>query len=315
MARKWLPGLGALFLCLTVWPGPSAVLAAQEKEEENVVFAAAHGHGRLGLLLTEVTAKEVERLKLPAEQGALVTKVVAGSPAEKAGFAVDDVVVAYQGEPVHSVAGLVRMVRESPAGRKVAVDVLRKGVKESLSATLASTPERHMLFRHPGPEPDIELPNVAPPEFDEPGGMPPPPPPGLHMPECLRRMTGPLWHQPRRLGVEYLPISGQLAEYFGAGQNGILVSGVEPDGPAAKAGLKAGDVLLKVDGKDVSTELKLHQVLADVDAGQNLSLSVVRSGKPLEVKLKAGGDDDEMAEPAKTDVIKKRVLIRPRDTI
>src|SRR5262249_3533200 len=69
------------------------------------------------------------------------------------------------------------------------------------------------------------------------------------------------------------------------GKNGVEVKGVNPTGPGGKAGLKAGDVVQKANGKDVDTVQALTNALRDVRPGQKFTLNVLRDEKPTELTV------------------------------
>jgi S1-C subfamily serine protease len=92
---------------------------------------------------------------------------------------------------------------------------------------------------------------------------------------------------PRRLGIEYQEIDGQLAKYFKlADDKGVLVSHVDEDGPAGKAGMRAGDVVLKVGARSVRDGQDLRDEVRNAEPGSELAVTVQRDGKPVELKLK-----------------------------
>jgi serine protease Do len=90
--------------------------------------------------------------------------------------------------------------------------------------------------------------------------------------------------RPGRLGITYQELSGQLARYFNVEDGSLLVSNVNVDTPAAKAGLKAGDVIVKLDGKDVSRQ-DLREQVAKAEGGSQITLGVQRDGKPVDVTV------------------------------
>jgi serine protease Do len=90
---------------------------------------------------------------------------------------------------------------------------------------------------------------------------------------------------PRKLGVEYLELGEQLAAYFKLpGTSGVLVASVDPDGPAAKAGIKAGDVILKLDGATIAGGSDLREAVSRAEGGQEVAITVQRDGRTLDVK-------------------------------
>jgi membrane-associated protease RseP (regulator of RpoE activity) len=102
------------------------------------------------------------------------------------------------------------------------------------------------------------------------------------------------WGGPRKLGISYQEISGQLAGYFKLSEDaGVLVTDVDEDGPAAKAGLKAGDVILAFDGKAVRDGDDLRRGVRDAETGRELALKVQREGRPLDLNVTLAVRDRE----------------------
>jgi serine protease Do len=290
MRRHLATGLASgLALCCLALVGGSASAEEVKDVRKLVVFGSEGGH--LGVRLDEVDGQAVERLKLPEERGALVRKVESGTPAEKAGLAADDVIIRYQGQPVESATQLSRLVRETPAGRKVSLEVVRKGVTEKLTAVLDKRAGA------PGPEPfHFEMPNMGGdmPDFEMPA-MPP-----VHAGRDFQWRMAP-FGGPRKLGIEFQPISGQLAKYFKLdAEEGVLVASVDEDGPAATGGVKAGDVLLKLAGKDIHSGSDLREALAETDPGREIPVTILRDGTRTELTVVVGGAKaEETDKPAK----------------
>jgi serine protease Do len=199
------------------------------------------------------------------KDGPRVTSVDKGSPADKAGFKKDDVIVRYAGEAAASARKMVRLVQETPAGRTVKVEVQRDGKPMTLEPTLDDARGARLRLDDAHRELAEHLPDM-----DELRGL------GKDMHHLF------LAPQPRRLGIRYQEISGQLARYFHVehGQ-ALLVAEVDEDSPAAKAGVKAGDVLLSVGGRDVEDAEDLHRVVSE--ATGEIKLKVLRDGKALEL--------------------------------
>jgi serine protease Do len=276
-----------------------SVLAAPQKAAEKPADKTADkdrhvrvirigGGAFLGVSLEEVGKEDVTRLKLPEERGAIVTSVETGSPAEQAGLQKDDVVMAFQGDAVHTAAQLSRLVRESPAGRTVNLDVSRSGKSQRVQATLGER-KRSGDWHFEMPDLDIELPE-------------PPDAPEAPMLPSLPRMRAPrafgpdffmgTWGGPRKLGIQYQEIGDQLAKYFRlAADRGVLVSDVEPEGPAAKAGMQAGDVILKVGERAVRDGEDLRHELSRSEPGTQVGIQVQRDGKPVDLKVTLGGNE------------------------
>jgi len=288
MSRWRGMGVGAAGLAAAVLAGTMGVNAADEGQGRGVEkkrrfeIMRGPGAGHLG-----VTLEDGE------EPGAVVKDVRPDTPAAKAGLQAGDVIVRYQGDRVESAAALARMVRETPAGRRVEMDVSRNGSVQRLSATLEKGHAPHRLAEGLHPEAledfDIELPDI-PPLPDVPA-VPPIPPAvrDFERSEGFRRLlreTG----GARKLGIEYQEISGQLARYFKLGdERGILVSQVDDDGPAARAGLKAGDVILKFNGNAVTDSRILREQVRKAEPGSEATLTVSREGRTLDLTVKLGG--------------------------
>jgi membrane-associated protease RseP (regulator of RpoE activity) len=133
----------------------------------------------------------------------------------------------------------------------------------------------------PGPHFNVEVPELA------------PAPPGLpHAPGVFAWRDGDhrfafRWvpERPHKLGIRYMEISGQLAAYFKvAGDHGVLVTSVDEGGPAAKAGLKAGDVILAVGGTEIRDGDDLRSKIGDAEGDTPVAIKVQRDGRPLDLE-------------------------------
>jgi S1-C subfamily serine protease len=283
MSRGTGLALVAVVLCGAAAAG-SAVARAENDEprpEEQAFELLSNDGAHLGVMLKDVEKDDLSRLKLDAERGVLVTEVREDTPAQKAGLKPDDVILRYQGENVHSAAQLRRLVRETPPGRTVSIEVSRAGVVQRLSATLEQRRGFGWLAGSRFPNLDIDLPAISAPRAPR-----PPRAPGAFV---LRDIIGD--RAPRKLGIRYQEIDGQLAKYFRlAEESGVLVTSVEADSPASQAGLKAGDVILKLAGKSIRDADDLADEVRRAEPGQEVALSVQRDGKPVELKLKVAGE-------------------------
>lgn len=287
MAR--LARLGVCALALSFVGTTAAVGQAAPDEKKQVRIVHRTGGGYLGVQLEDVGPDDLARLKLEDERGALVRDVVESGPAAKAGLKEGDVILRYHGQVVLSAAQLARLVAETPVGRSVPIELSRDGVAQKLSVTLSERKGRSWLKVAPDLDLDLELP--APLEGPEPPEAPEAPrPPSRWMDKLLGRDWGRGfqfgWGGPRRLGIAYQEISGQLARYFRvSGDAGVLVTDVDEDGPAAKAGVKAGDVVLVFDGKEIRVGDDLRRAVRDAEAGREVVLRVQREGKPLDLSV------------------------------
>jgi serine protease Do len=232
-----------------------ATLAQTRRQPENQedVRVQMPRPGRItmiGVRLDDVTADNVKTLKLEKVEGALVASVNPNSPAAKAGLRENDVIVLFDGERVRSASHLTRLVHETPAGREVQLSVMRAGRRTELHIT----PESGGTWFDPrfADTLDVLVQGVR-------DGV-----------DTSRSRS--------RLGVNVQNLRDDLPEYFGV-KSGVLVTAVRPDSPAARAGVKAGDVITAVNGNAVSTTQDLVNALPSAGSPQDVSLTVVREKK------------------------------------
>lgn len=288
-------GMGGAAL-LAGWMITDVARAGDEGEKEVrrpgrrvEVMRMLGGGGRLGVSLEEVGADDVGRLGLSAERGAVVTDVQEGSAAERAGVKEGDVIVRFGGQDVWSAAQLARLVRETPAGRTVDLAVSRGGSIQKLSVALAKPDRDRLIGVGPGGMGEdfhFEMPDL--PELAD---LPAPPMPP--MPPAFRFGPG----QGRKLGLSYQELGDQLARYFRV-EGGVLVTDVEENGPAGKAGIKAGDVIVRVGGKAVKDGGDLREALRDAAAGSNATIGVQREGRSMDLTVKLGEAEPARLAPA-----------------
>jgi serine protease Do len=97
------------------------------------------------------------------------------------------------------------------------------------------------------------------------------------------------------LGVSIQSLSDELAEYYGAkSKKGALVAGVEPGDPADKAGIRAKDIIIEINGKQIEDPRDLTRMVADIPVGESADVLVLREGKPKKFKVEVGKRDDSL---------------------
>ena len=254
------------------------------------------GGSRVGMVVRDVETADVTKEKLAGTAGAVVTEVVKDSAAQKAGVKAGDVVTSFDGERVRSARQLERLVEETPAGRTVKVALQRAGAP----VTLDVTPEAPKVTQFtPGMPAEggrrvrLEAGSAgaragAGTDFEGPQGMPF----KFEMPAGRFDFDGePFMAASRgRLGVRVQDLSEELAGYFGV-KSGVLVAGVEADAPAAKAGIKAGDVITAVNGQAITDPGELRREVAKVEDGKSADLAVTRDKKALTLKVEVTARD------------------------
>jgi serine protease Do len=224
-----------------------------------------------------VTIADLEGDEAQKASGAVVSDVREDGPAAKAGVAAGDIVTEFDGERVRSARHLSRLVGETPAGRSVKMVVQRDGRRVDLQVTpdagMARGDHEFRFRRMPGPGFEFNAPNFR---FDEPTMR------GF-MEEHGRGDSddADVMVMPRgrgRLGIGIQDLTPQLGDFFGT-DKGVLVTSVEADSPAAKAGLKAGDVITALGDTPVSSPSDLMRAVRRADDGSDLSITYMRDKK------------------------------------
>src|SRR5580658_1206421 len=246
---------------------------AQEKSEEvqgPSVFVTSDedGSGWLGVEIGEVTAEKAKDLKLAAQRGVIVMDVEPDGPAAKAGLKENDVITQYDGQVVEGTVQFRRLVRETPTGRTVALVISRNGVTQNVSVELG---ERSAFFekRMKGKMRDFD--NAF--AFSMPN-------------QDFSVAIPPVDSRTPALGINAEDLSGQLGSYFGAPDGtGVLIREVRSGTAAAKAGLQAGDVIIKVDGKPVRTLAELRAGLRGKSDQKTVALGIIRKSAEMSVTV------------------------------
>jgi serine protease Do len=282
-----LAGAGAAGAALApVAHGQAAIWAGADEPQIVEIFG---GSSRIGVSVRDVDDEEMKRAKLPSLGGAVVGEVQDDTPAATAGFKAGDVIVEFDGERVRSARQLTRLVQETPGGRKVQAVVIRDGQRVTLTVEPRESSRRGAFdrlrdfedfareYRYETPTPPTPPARPAPaPRAPRAPRAPLPPPLDDFM---FGRSNG-------RLGITVDNLSEQLAQYFGT-KDGALVTTVRDDSPAAKAGIKAGDVITAINGTQIDTPADVRRAIQRLDDGAEFTVDLVRDRKPMTVKGKA----------------------------
>jgi C-terminal processing protease CtpA/Prc len=186
-----------------------------------------------------------------------VAQVVEDSPAEEAGIKEDDVLLEYNGKAISDPDDLVTAVRKSKPGETVSVVVMRDSQKKTLQVKVGklNSIERHIAIT-----------------------VPPAPFASGHEHMAIERMFG----SSEPLGLRLLDLNSQLGEYFGSPNGkGVLVERVKGKSPGAKAGFKAGDVILKVGKEEIEERDDIMEAMEDYEAGDTITFQILRKGANL----------------------------------
>jgi serine protease Do len=239
---------------------------------ERVKAASSHvvvhsGSSYLGVGVVEMTPERAKEIHLKEERGVEVRCVDADSPAAKAGLKESDVVLEYNGQRVEGGEQFMRLVRETPPGRPVSLLVFRGGANQTLAATIGQRQAGILALDMEGDGPLMAMPSMP----DMPSM------PAIRIPDMPHAFT--TWRSPT-LGIETESLNPQLAEYFGV-REGVLVRLVTHDSAAEKAGFKAGDVIVKVEGQKVTTPKEISGILQSSRSKKTVLITVLRHQKEV----------------------------------
>lgn len=241
------------------------------------------GGGFLGIYAENISRENMARYQLNQVRGVGVTQVIKDSPAEKAGLRKDDVILRIDGENVSSVRKLNRLVSELAPDQSVKVGFSRGGSEQEVTATIGKRdnqtfagdllPGGPKIWKWEGNTPKAfkwESPLINKGDlFDNDGGLF-------------------LLNNSRRIGVSTMELTKQLADYFGiTGGKGVLVTSVTEDGPAAKAGVRAGDVITAIDGEAVDSPGDISRAINRKKEG-DVTLTIIRNKSQQAIRVTPG---------------------------
>jgi serine protease Do len=196
--------------------------------------------GWLGVQVQPVTSDIADSLGLKEARGAIVDSPQDGSPAAKAGIEAGDVITAVNGTTIKDSRDLARTIATLAPGASVKIDVFRKGDSKTLTVALGELPNDRQAKGNGNADEGSRQPNAGAP----------------------------------RLGLSLAP----AGDVQGAGPKGVVVTEVDPQGPAAQRGIQTGDVILNVGGKAVSNVGEVRSELAQAkSSGKRSVLLQVKS--------------------------------------
>ncbi|HQZ94743.1 MAG TPA: PDZ domain-containing protein [Pyrinomonadaceae bacterium] len=257
-------------------------------------FSFEDDGGYLGVQTVEVTKENFSKFGLRDVRGVAVEKVLENSPAAAAGLKDGDVIVRFNGDEVTSTRKLTRLIGEVEPDHQVKLTIARGGSEQEITATIAKRPgmkfgEGNFKLSGPGglEKLDLEKLRDLPQLKDFPMLKDFPQLKDLPDSEGFRSFSLPgggegkvfAWSSSnsRQIGVGVTDLTKQLAQHFGV-EDGLLISEVRDNSPAAKAGLKAGDIIIDANSKAVISQLDLIREVNSKKEG-DVQLTIVRSGK------------------------------------
>jgi len=194
--------------------------------------------GWLGIAIQDVTDELASSFGVREREGVLVADVIKGGPGEAAGLRPGDVIVDLGGTKIREVPDLQRRVANVAPGQTVAVGVIRDRKPQRLSVRVGEMPADDATAA----DADVDV-------------------------------------APEGFGLQVEPLAPDTAERLGLSfSQGLLVTDVASGGPADRAGLKRGDIILEVDRKPVQDARSLQKALGAVPAGRSVLVWVHRPG-------------------------------------
>ncbi len=203
--------------------------------------------GYLGIGIQDLNQDLAKSFGIKESKGALVSDVKEDSPADQAGLRQGDVITGYQGSPVEDAVALQRMVTRTTVGSKVAVKVMREGHEKELAVTIAEQPDTTKTAKAETGGNDYAFAGVTVQELD-------------------------------RETAKELGLKGKT--------HGVVVTGIEPDSGAEKAGLMPGDVIRELNRQPVKSVKEFEKLASAVKKGENVLILVNRRGASLFLSAK-----------------------------
>jgi serine protease Do len=297
---KHLPRFGLLALTLgcmltarSAWAlrNPLDLLRSLSHE-----FLLHSSPGYLGVDVRDVDQDRVTALKLKDGHGAEIVAVDHDAPAAKAGLKVHDVILQMNGQRIDGCDQLRRLLRKQPPGRSVAFVVARDGSSVNLSVQLADRVlleqqawSQHFSVPAPAGAPaTVEAQSSPQANNPQANSAPIPGAQSFVGSSGGSHFLGTLIPNPLYVGADVNPVHSQLADYFGVTSGtGLLVENVDGQSPASRAGLRAGDVILRVNSIPMVTRNDWLKAIRS-NRGRQVQVTIMRNKQELSLVMSAG---------------------------
>ncbi|HEX6949972.1 MAG TPA: DegQ family serine endoprotease [Nitrospira sp.] len=214
---------------------------------ESLVTHGKVVRGYLGIGIQDLNQDLAKSFGVPNGKGALVSDVKEDSPADHAGLQQGDVITSYQAAPVEDAVALQRLVTKTTVGAKVPMKVLRDGHEKEITVTIGEQPGDPKIAKADGEVKEYAFAGVAVQDLD-------------------------------RDTAKELGIKGKA--------QGVVVTSVEPDSAADKAGLVPGDVIREINRQPVKSAKEFEKVSSAVKKGENVLILINRRGASLFLSAK-----------------------------
>jgi membrane-associated protease RseP (regulator of RpoE activity) len=310
--------LFGLFIAVAPSQAQQGATRAADEQPRTRRDAPPTGCGFLGIYPNDIGRRTAAKLGLGERRGAIVEGIVRETGASRAGILTNDVITAFNGEPVSGEEQLRRLIMSQAPGAWVRLDVLRNGQTMMINAEITArakyfggpdcsqTPsqqpeqqQREQLGRDR--EHDVDLSVLVDPdlqdelvgaerELDRAGQQ-------LRLSiEGVRVQRNMLNGYEGNTGLGLQKLSKQLAEYFRTGTDGALVNEVAEDSPALRAGMQAGDVIVDVNGRSVGGPMDAVKGIVE-DRDGTVDVTFVRDGQERTVQIRTGSSGSDTLTP------------------
>jgi len=204
-------------------------------------------HGWLGVQIQDVTRELAESFGMKKPQGALVSKVLPDSPAEKSGLQIGDIITEFNGHQIENSGDLPPMVGMTSINEKATLKIIRQGETKTIDFKVGLLPD--------------EVEKLAEAKTAEPK----------------------LPHN--RLGVNVIDLTEAQRETLQMRKNGVLVQDVNK-GAAKDAGIQRGDVILRIQNNDIRDAADFEKIVKKLPAGKSVAVLIQRQGSPVFLVIK-----------------------------
>jgi len=204
-------------------------------------------HGWLGVQIQDVTRELAESFGMKKPQGALISKVLPDSPAEKAGLLIGDIITEFNGHQIENSGDLPPMVGMTPINEKAELKIIRQGETKTIDFKVGLLPD--------------EVEKLAEAKTTEPK----------------------LSHN--RLGVNVTDLTDAQRDTLQIRKNGVLVQDVAK-GAAKDAGIQRGDVILRIQNNDIRDAADFEKIVKKLPAGKSVAVLIQRQGSPVFLAIK-----------------------------
>lgn len=203
-------------------------------------------HGWLGVQIQDVTRELAESFGMKKPQGALVSKIIPGSPAEKAGLQIGDIITEFNGQQIETSGDLPPMVGITPIDEKATLKIIRQGENKTIEFKVGLLPDED---------------------------------------EKLAKAKEPAKPANKRLGISVIDLTDAQRGALQVNKNGVLVQEVAK-GAAKEAGIQRGDVILRIQNNIVRDVADFDKMVKKLPAGKSVAVLIQRQGNPVFLALK-----------------------------